>query len=163
MEKCNFNLLACHNYDVANGNIEGIFNSTILKDDRCLTFDLLTILNFIDKQFDRLIIFYCIYNVSKGERSAKIINKSVFTRTDGVSGVNGRSRKTALMHLSSAVKSLRISNMKFTEKGDYEIRAYAFWDEECDNITKKEVGDILIDELILKPEHMASVINIEVM
>ena len=53
--------------------------------------------------------------------------------------------------------------MKFTEKGDYEIRAYAFWDEECDDITKKEVGDILIDELILKPEHMASVINIEVM
>lgn len=161
-KKCNFNLLACHNYDSRTGTIYGLFNSIQLNENEVLSFDLLTIMNFLNKQYETLTIFYCIYNVEKGANTAKIINKSVFRRKNCVVGSNGRNRKTTVQHLSSGIKSIRISNMKFTEKGDYEIRAYAFWDDERSDITSKEAKEVDIDMLLTVENALASVINIEI-
>lgn len=159
--KSNFILLTCHKYDFKNNNIEGLFNTIELGEDNVLTFDLLTIMNFINKSYKDLTVFYCIYNAAKNPDSAKIINKSKFYHKPGL-GTNGRKRATSLSKLSSAVKALRISNMKFTEKGDYEIRAYCFWDEECKEITEKEASEVSIDELLSKTDNLGSVLNIEV-
>lgn len=161
-KKCNFNLLACHNYDSRTGTIVGLFNSIQLNENEVLSFDLLTIMNFLNKQYETLTIFYCIYNVEKGANTAKIINKSVFRRKNGVAGSNGRIRQTTIQHLSNAIKSIRISNMKFTEKGDYEVRAYVFWDNEHLDITSKEAKEVDIDTLLTIEDSLASVINIEI-
>lgn len=155
-------MLICHNYDKSNGNIEGIFNSIQLDSREALSFDLLTIINICNKEWKKLTIFYCIYNVKKGVDSAKIINKSVYRLKQGMTGVDGRTRGTSLKNLVNAVVSLEVSNMKFTEKGDYEIRIYVFWDEEKDEITKLEAKDLEAKTLVSQSDNFESVINIEI-
>lgn len=160
--KCNFNMLACHNYDINTDSINGIFNSIELGENGVVSFDLLTIINLVNKKYETLTIFYCIYNVKKGAETAKVINKSVFRLKKGVTGSGGRLRKTTMQILSNGVKSIRISNMKFTEKGDYEIRAYVFWDQEHPEITDKEAKEIEIGVLLKEEGHLESVFNLEI-
>ena len=160
--KCNFNMLACHNYDANTGSINGIFNSIEFGENGIISFDLLTIINLVNKNYDTLTIFYCIYNVKKGVETAKIINKSVLRPRKGVTGSNGRLRETSMEIISNGIRRIMISNMKFTEKGDYEIRAYVFWDQEHLEITGKDVKEVEIDMLLKAEENLESVFNLEI-